>query len=1170
MFSSMVCFLQVMERRTLADDASVDWIRWALKGHKGFLLTMDEVQHGITAEQFTTGLKKVDGAWTWDNEEWERARVLTAPAGASLPANEGQSTAPPKRRTKKVKSKKRSTSHMPIDVKIELLEAQGGMGLNGAADEDLGAVNGDEQAGGGKGLAGYADSVIDLSRTTVDPESPPAIKKGEGARGDEDEDKEDKQDDNVDDEEDDDDEEEDEEDDEDVEEDEDEEMRDGWVTTRQSSPVSAPSARSASTERGVNGTSVDAMQDVRATSDGGARSVSVDGGVNGSASTTRTTPSITPASSFQSTLSIVPTKHPGSTSTTLALTAIPLSTSLKRVREPTPPSDDNVAEHQAKKARVEPVPDESDSGGSKVAPAPAVPSSSPAISSSTPSALTTLINAMSADGSRSGSTASSLLDPPTTSVPPPTTTSIQPTTTSVTATSMSAVTALGTFDSNTMYTPTTTTTANQPFRSRATPDRTETMPYGEDSSGKGTASVSRSGTSVYAEGMGGSASSLGMGGGVGGSSTPLEMGVRRPSPSSSSSLGTRVSSSVDESSSSSLPRSSSFLGLEPTMMAANMSEPGLDSSVGMSAGAGTGIPAAGAETSLNPNGRTLSTLDPVTSTATATTSATSTGSGIQSFTALFHKMFAPMTSHKANDQAQSGSVDGSSTTGMPVNPLGATPKVNGSSSLLTAKLVAAPTMPALSGPVPSSTQSVSREVTHSATTSVIPAAVISTPSDLSPTAPATLDPTTTSTTNPTMANTFSAFSSTPSITSAQTPTPIWGDNAQSVIAPPPLTPVKSTPIPIVARSPSPSVSSTASTPPAARTPAPAPPVVNPSVVLPMRSTASADSIFTTTAVDLSSTTIGAELSTTTGDNPSATLVAGGISSIKPVAVAPLVPDVVLPSTAAPISSSEAPAVPGSKEPAVSSPATMSFAPVQSQVEEASGWPSNLFSSVLSLGASTTPASIASAAPLAAHTYAGSEDMEMSDEDGPNDPVEKPTDWSMNEAPSVLTVPPVDEEASLMDQASRLLESVIGPRVEKRTGGMWSMFAIEISIIMLWLEAPVITVPPAPVLPEVEPLKDLPVSNNSSGMFSGDFRGPLLTWTVDVIPTAPDQVAVAEKVSDAPQQPIPSGTHQVKNSPSRTDQVVEPTVAEASMSPLPAPEQGFSTCYLKIVQFVPNL
>lgn len=122
---------------------------------------------------------------------------------------------------------------------------------------------------------------------------------------------------------------------------------------------------------------------------------------------------------------------------------------------------------------------------------------------------------------------------------------------------------------------------------------------------------------------------------------------------------------------------------------------------------------------------------------------------------------------------------------------------------------------------------------------------------------------------------------------------------------------------------------------------------------------------------------------------------------------------------------------------------------------------------------------------------------MSDEDGPKDPVEKPTDWSMDEAPSV---PTVDEETSLMDQASRLLESVIGPFVEKRTA-----------------EAPVITVPPAPVLPEVEPLKDL---------------------SSDTTPTAPDQIAVAEKGFDAPQQPIPS----------------EPNVATASISPLPSPEK----------------
>lgn len=100
------------------DVLKYDWVRWALKGHKGFLLTMDEIQHGNTAEQFTMGLKKVDGAWTWGNEEWERARELNAPADVSpTPTNEGQPTAPPKRSTKKVKSKKRSTSHMPIDRK---------------------------------------------------------------------------------------------------------------------------------------------------------------------------------------------------------------------------------------------------------------------------------------------------------------------------------------------------------------------------------------------------------------------------------------------------------------------------------------------------------------------------------------------------------------------------------------------------------------------------------------------------------------------------------------------------------------------------------------------------------------------------------------------------------------------------------------------------------------------------------------------------------------------------------------------------------------------------------------------------------------------------------------------------------------------------------------------
>lgn len=47
MFSSMVCFCQVFAVHgalTLADDAPVDWVRWALKGYKGFLLTVDDIR----------------------------------------------------------------------------------------------------------------------------------------------------------------------------------------------------------------------------------------------------------------------------------------------------------------------------------------------------------------------------------------------------------------------------------------------------------------------------------------------------------------------------------------------------------------------------------------------------------------------------------------------------------------------------------------------------------------------------------------------------------------------------------------------------------------------------------------------------------------------------------------------------------------------------------------------------------------------------------------------------------------------------------------------------------------------------------------------------------------------------------------------------------------------
>lgn len=46
-----------------------DWSRWALKGHKGFKLTQDELKSGIDGRMITRGLKKdSDGKWVWVDE----------------------------------------------------------------------------------------------------------------------------------------------------------------------------------------------------------------------------------------------------------------------------------------------------------------------------------------------------------------------------------------------------------------------------------------------------------------------------------------------------------------------------------------------------------------------------------------------------------------------------------------------------------------------------------------------------------------------------------------------------------------------------------------------------------------------------------------------------------------------------------------------------------------------------------------------------------------------------------------------------------------------------------------------------------------------------------------------------------------------------------------------
>ena len=87
-----------------------DWSRWVLKGHKGFVLTKEEVQNGVTADQYTDGLKRrPDGTWIWGGDDsGARATSLDAlTCPASQDAVEAITDATP--------------SHDSIEVKQELL-----------------------------------------------------------------------------------------------------------------------------------------------------------------------------------------------------------------------------------------------------------------------------------------------------------------------------------------------------------------------------------------------------------------------------------------------------------------------------------------------------------------------------------------------------------------------------------------------------------------------------------------------------------------------------------------------------------------------------------------------------------------------------------------------------------------------------------------------------------------------------------------------------------------------------------------------------------------------------------------------------------------------------------------------------------------------------------------
>ncbi|KAJ8089816.1 hypothetical protein PM082_018392 [Marasmius tenuissimus] len=60
------------------DTLKFDWRRWALKGHKGFSLTKDEIENGISAQQHMSGLKMENGKWYWDERHPSTASGVDA------------------------------------------------------------------------------------------------------------------------------------------------------------------------------------------------------------------------------------------------------------------------------------------------------------------------------------------------------------------------------------------------------------------------------------------------------------------------------------------------------------------------------------------------------------------------------------------------------------------------------------------------------------------------------------------------------------------------------------------------------------------------------------------------------------------------------------------------------------------------------------------------------------------------------------------------------------------------------------------------------------------------------------------------------------------------------------------------------------------------------------
>ncbi|KAF9457290.1 hypothetical protein BDZ94DRAFT_254155 [Collybia nuda] len=90
-------WLEYKEEEYERDILKGDWVRFVQKGHKGFSLTRDEINNGITFQEYTDGLSFIGGRLNWKNnhESAQSRNISHAEEPAAEEAEESQTSPPP-------------------------------------------------------------------------------------------------------------------------------------------------------------------------------------------------------------------------------------------------------------------------------------------------------------------------------------------------------------------------------------------------------------------------------------------------------------------------------------------------------------------------------------------------------------------------------------------------------------------------------------------------------------------------------------------------------------------------------------------------------------------------------------------------------------------------------------------------------------------------------------------------------------------------------------------------------------------------------------------------------------------------------------------------------------------------------------------------------------------